>query len=90
MMETIKKERYIEMKMLMHISMNTLMHISRCILLKMMLRGKVCNARLDCYVVFEEKVGITVCSKEGQWCKTESESLMRLLLGCGTILGQVL
>ena len=79
MMETIKKERYIEMKMLMHISMNTLMHISRCILLKMMLRGKVCNARLDCYVIFQGENWGLLSVKKRQWCKTKSESLMQLL-----------
>ena len=68
-METIKKERYIEMKMLMQISMNTLMHISRWILLRMMLRGKVCNARLDCYVIFQEE--------NGEYCLQQEKTMVQ-------------
>ena len=60
-METIKKERYIEMKMLMH--------ISRWILLKMMLRGKVCNARFDCYVIFQEE--------NGDYCLQQEKTLVQ-------------
>ena len=65
----VKKERYIEMKMLMQISMNTLMHISRCILLKMMLRGKVCNARLDCYVIFQ--------GENGDYCLQQEKTMVQ-------------